>query len=155
MIVEQTRHYKNRIKYNPINNSFTETNQLSLFYERECPYPYGWIKESGSPPGYHKDVILISEAEHGLGDQIEIKLIGIFKRADGDHKLVAVSSSSLLDDLSQLSEMELSYLTRLYPQIDEGEGWFGCDAIHNSDSVEANSEEDITTESVKETGCDG
>lgn len=133
MIIEQTRHYKNRIEYNPTNNSFTETNQLSLFYARECPYPYGWIKESGSPPGYHEDVILISELEHGLGDQLEIKLIGIFKRTDGDHKLVAVPIDSEVEDLFQLSELALNYLKRLYPRIDEGEGWFGREAIHKSD----------------------
>lgn len=129
MIIEQTKNYKHRIQYNPVNNSFTETDRLSLFFERECPYPYGWIEESGTPPAYHKDVILVSEVEYGLGDRLEIKLIGVFKRADGDHKWVAVPSHSTVVDLFQLSEIELNHLKKLYPSISEGEGWFGSDSV--------------------------
>ncbi|MDH8679747.1 hypothetical protein QE109_16430 [Fusibacter bizertensis] len=129
MIIEQTKNYQHRIKYNPASNSFTETDRLSLFFERGCPYPYGWIEESGTPPEYHKDVILVSDLEYELGDRLEVKLIGIFKRADGDHKWVAVPTHRTVDDLFQLSEEELNHLNKLYPSIGEGEGWFGILSI--------------------------
>lgn len=59
MIVEQTHSYPMRMEYNPATNQFTETGYKSLQYERGFTKPYGWIKESGTPPspplGLHSD----------------------------------------------------------------------------------------------------
>ncbi|HAS72933.1 MAG TPA: hypothetical protein DCS67_02180, partial [Clostridiales bacterium UBA8960] len=102
MIVEQTKAYKNRIKYDDINNRFYETEFLSLFHARNCPYPYGWVAETGTPPNFHLDVILVSDQTYELGERVSIKLIGVFKRADDDHKLVAVPFESQFADISEL-----------------------------------------------------
>lgn len=53
MIVEQTHNYPMRMEYNPATNQFTETGYKSLQYERGFTKPYGWIKESGTPPSPH------------------------------------------------------------------------------------------------------
>jgi len=60
-----------------------------------------------------------------LGDEIEVKVIGVFKRADFDHKYIVVEVNRAIDDFSQLSEEEKNELNRLYPRVGEGEGWFG------------------------------
>lgn len=90
IIIEQTQEYKNRMKFDPINNSFNETGYESLFFVRNFQYPYGWIKESGTPPESHLDVILLSPGKYNLGDEVAIKIIGCFVRKDGDNKLISV-----------------------------------------------------------------
>ena len=89
--------------------------------------PYGWIKESGTPPFPHWDCILMTDTECNLGDEVEIKVIGVFKRTDFDHKYVVVESSRDIQDISELMEDEMDELKKLYPRISEGEGWFGKD----------------------------
>jgi len=125
MIIEQTKKYQKRIVYNPKTNTFCESKYDSLFYARSLIYPYGWIKESGTPPQPHWDVILISNDDYELGDEVEINVIGVFIRNVGDHKYVAVTSKSKILDLFSLPKIEIDNLKRLYPKIDNGEGWFG------------------------------
>jgi len=127
MIVEQTYKYPMRMKYNPEINSFTETKYKSLQYERDFTKPYGWIKESGTPPFPHWDCILMTDKEYDIGDELEIKVIGVFKRADFDHKYVVVEANRNIDDLWGLMESEMDELNKLYPRIGKGEGWFGKD----------------------------
>ncbi|WP_395151355.1 inorganic diphosphatase [uncultured Allofournierella sp.] len=125
MIVEQTHSYPMRMEYNPATNQFTETGYKSLKYERGFTKPYGWIKESGTPPSPHWDCILMTEREVELGDQLPIRVIGVFKRADLDHKYVAVEAARDIQDISQLTPQEQAELNKLYPHIGPGEGWFG------------------------------
>lgn len=127
MIIEQTKSYQKRIKYDSTTHIFYQTADDSLFYARNCPYPYGWIKESGTPPEKHLDVILISEEHFLLGDEVGVKIIGVFKRNDGDHKLIGVKADHVINDFHELSDLESAHLFRLYPNLAEGEGWFGCD----------------------------
>ena len=101
MIVEQMPQYPKRMIYNSENHSFVESDRDSLLFVREIPYPYGWIKESGTPPGPHCDRILVSQAGYTLGDEIAIKIIGVFQRADGDHKYVVVKSDCAAENLAE------------------------------------------------------
>lgn len=125
MIVEQTYKYPMRMEYNPETGGFTEREHKSLSYERNFTKPYGWIKESGTPPFPHWDCILMTEKEYDLGDEVEIKIIGVFKRSDFDHKYVAVETVRNIEDITELAEAEWDELHRLYPRVREGEGWFG------------------------------
>ena len=127
MIVEQTYKYPMRMIYNSETGKFTESEYKSLQYVRNFTKPYGWIKESGMPPLPHWDCILMSEKEYKLGDEIEIKVIGVFKRLDFDHKCVVVEATRDIEDISELMETEKEELSRLYPRVAEGEGWFGKD----------------------------
>jgi len=126
MIIEQTIRYPFRMEYNPDSETFHETSYRSLFHDKECPYPYGWIRESGTPPQRHLDVILVSDEAYELGNSLAVMVIGVFKRADGDHKLVAVPLGSELKDFKELSVQQHENLKRLYPSVDVGEGWFGA-----------------------------
>lgn len=123
--IEQTYHYPNRIKYIAETDSFIEKDVKSIFYARNVRQPYGWIKESGTPPCEHLDVIVMTDKEYELGDEDRIKIIGVFKRNDGDHKLVGVLEDRDINDFSELTEAEKEDMHRLYPREDAGEGWFG------------------------------
>lgn len=126
IIIEQTKAYKKRLKYNPTNHTFVETDFDSLMYIRNFPYPYGWIKETGSPPQSHLDVFLISDEDYELGVEKAIKLIGVFIRDDGDHKLISVlEENKKVKDLSDLTIDELNKLHNLYPEVSKNEGWYG------------------------------
>lgn len=125
MIIEQTYKYPMRMKYHPETGEFTETEYKSLQYERNFTKPYGWIKESGTPPFPHWDCILMTDKEYDLGDEVEIKVIGVFQRADFDHKYVVAEVAREIDDITELTEAERNELNKLYPRVGEGEGWFG------------------------------
>ncbi len=127
IIIEQTNDYPRRMKYDPESDSFHETEYGSLAYARGVTFPYGWLKESGTPPDEHLDVILVTRKQLQLGDELPVRVIGVFKRYDHDHKLVAVPVERDEVELSQLTEGEQDELYRLYPKVDEtaGEGWFG------------------------------
>lgn len=125
MIVEQTKKNPFRMIYDPVRRSFAESRYPSLMHQRNFTKPYGWIRESGTPPGAHWDCILMTDREYALGDAVEIKVIGLFKRKDLDHKYIAVEAARPIDDFSQLTAEEKEELGRLYPRADAGEGWFG------------------------------
>ena len=125
MIVEQTYKYPMRMCYQPETGTFCAREYKSLQYERHFTKPYGWIKESGTPPKPHWDCILMSDNAVELGDEVEVKVIGVFKRADLDHKYIVVEVSRSIADFSELSEEEKEELHRLYPRVGEGEGWLG------------------------------
>ena len=127
MIVEQTRDHPMRMEYDPQTGEFHETEYRSLAAARGFTRPYGWIKESGTPPGPHWDCILLSDGDFALGDEVEIRVIGVFQRADGDHKFIVVEHSREISDLSEITNGERDELNRLYPKICDGEGWFGAE----------------------------
>lgn len=124
-IIEQTYEYKKRMQYQSDKKTFVESDYISIFYERGFPYPYGWLKESGTPPEPHWDVLIMTERSVELGDEISVKIVGVFMRNDGDHKFVAVEESREINDLYDLSPKEMKDLQQLYPRIGAGEGWFG------------------------------
>lgn len=123
--IEQTYHEPNRMKYIAQTDSFVEKNVKSLAYVRNVRQPYGWIKESGTPPCEHLDVYVMTDKEYRLGDEDRVKIIGVFKRNDGDNKLVGVLEDREVEDFSELTEAEKADMHRLYPIEDPGEGWFG------------------------------
>ena len=125
MVIEQTKNYQKRMVYDPVTHTFSESLYDSLLYARNISLPYGWIKESGTPPKPHRDVILMSYDDYELGDVVVINIIGVFLRQDGDYKYVAVKANSVIDDLFDLPQSEIEELKRLYPDIDQDEGWYG------------------------------
>ena len=123
--IEQTAAYRKRMRYMPNTDTFEEKDCDSLSFIRNVPLPSGWIKESGTPPCEHLDVIVMTDEKCELGDEIPVRVIGMFCRADGDNKLVAVPESRPETDFSELPEKETDDLHRLYPKLGKGEGWFG------------------------------
>lgn len=124
-VIEQTSNYRKRMKYIPESNSFVETEYDCLMYLRNVKQPYGWIKESGTPPEKHLDIYIMSDREFTLGEEVEAEIIGVFFRTDGDHKFVGVLNDREITDFSQLEESEKEDLKRLYGGKYSGEGWYG------------------------------
>lgn len=123
--IEQTIAYPKRMKYLRETDSFTEKEYDSLSFVRNVPEPYGWIVESGTPPERHLDVIVMSDKDYALGDTENVRVVGVFRRNDGDHKLVAVPVDRDVYDFTELTDAEKADMHRLYPLEDPGEGWFG------------------------------
>ena len=125
--IEQTYAYSKRIKYIAVSDSFIEKDCDSLSYVRNVKQPYGWLRESGTPPCEHLDVIIMTDKEFALGETVKVKIIGVFCRSDGDYKLVGVLTDRNINDFSELSEEEKEDMHRLYPRADKekGEGWYG------------------------------
>ncbi|MCL2603112.1 MAG: inorganic diphosphatase [Defluviitaleaceae bacterium] len=128
IVVEQTKDYKKRMIYDPNTNTFNEAEHDCMFLYRGFTHPYGWLRGSGTPPGEHLDVFLLSGGECFPGDELPVRVVGVFRKKDGDHKLIGISPEREEMDFSQLPECEINDLHMLYPFVDEGEGWFGADA---------------------------
>lgn len=125
IVVEQTKEYPMRMRYDPQTGRFEQTPQRSLAAERNFTKPYGWIMESGTPPEPHWDCILMSDGRFDLGDVVAVRVIGVFKRNDLDHKYIAIEENRQIVDIDELPQAELEELHRLYPRVRDGEGWFG------------------------------
>lgn len=67
----------------------------------------------------------MTDKEYELGEEDRIKIIGVFRRNDGDHKLVGALEDRNIYDFSELTETEKEDMHRLYPKERAGEGWFG------------------------------
>lgn len=81
--IEQTYAYPKRIKYIAETDSFIEKECDSISYVRGVRQPCGWIKESGTSPEPHLDVIVMTDSEYRLGDEVRVKIVGVFRRNDG------------------------------------------------------------------------
>lgn len=124
--IEQTNDYPKRMKYIPETDSFVEKDCDSLSYHRGVyQYPYGWMMESGTPPSPHLDVMILTDKHYELGDIAKVRIIGVFVRNDGDHKLMSVLEDRDITEFEQLTEEEKDNLFKLYPYVHDGEGWFG------------------------------
>lgn len=130
-IIEQTKDYEKRIVYDPATNAFFESEYDCIFRQRGFAYPYGWLKGSGTPPEEHLDIFLLCHDACALGDELPVKVVGVFKRNDGDHKLVGICPEREETDFSELPAHEKNDLLKLYPRIDAGEGWFGRDVARD------------------------
>lgn len=123
--IEQTNDYPKRMKYIPKTDSFVEKDCDSLSYHRGVyQYPYGWMMESGTPPSPHLDVMILTDKHYELGDVAKVRIIGVFVRNDGDHKLMSVLKDRDITEFEQLTEEEKDNLFKLYPYVHDGEGWF-------------------------------
>ena len=126
--IEQTNDYPKRMKYIPETDSFVEKDCDSLSYVRNVyQYPYGWMMESGTPPSPHLDVMILTDKHYELGDVAKVRIIGVFVRNDGDHKLMSVLEDRDITEFEQLTEEEKDNLFKLYPYVHDGEGWFGSE----------------------------
>ena len=131
VIIEQPRHEPYRFSYDPIQNVFSRTTYKSLFYVRGFSGVYGWIGGTGTPPGLHYDVLLLTEQNPQPGNVLLGYLCGVFYRRDGDHKFVAMDadwrSKVAQADLTSLSKEAFDELMNLYPEVGENEGWYGAE----------------------------
>ncbi len=127
IVIEQPRVEPWRLKFNDQTGAFHRTPHRSLLHHRGFPGHYGWISGTGTPPGLHYDVFVLDELPAQPGDTREGFILGLFLRADGDHKFVADARPAQQRgrDLFLLPPDEQQHIFRLYPRVDAGEGWLG------------------------------
>ncbi len=123
MVVEQLSSQEFRMQYDEKHDRFIQTQYRALGHIRGFVGIYGWLVGFGSPPQPHLDVMAPTTRSYINGDIVKIRVIGCFKRNDGDNKFVAVESDRQEQTLADLPEAELSMLKKIYPRVDEGERW--------------------------------
>lgn len=131
VVVEQPRDEPIRLAYDPATQRFDPTAYKSLTHHRGFRGVYGWIGGSGTPPQPHFDVLLLTDQKPQPGEILEGYICGVFLRRDDDFKFVALDvdlgHTVSLPDLSALDDETYKNLMDLYPEIGEGEGWFGAE----------------------------
>jgi inorganic pyrophosphatase len=131
VIVEQPRNEPNRFSYDPVSQTFSRSSHKSLIYDRGFSGVYGWIGGTGVPPAPHHDVLLFTNQFPAPGEILLGHICGVFLRQDNDHKFVAadddIRRNMTTADLASLDKAFYDELLRLYPRVDEGEGWFGAE----------------------------
>lgn len=132
VVVEQPAGEPCRLKYDPEQGVFLPTTRRSLFHARGFSGTYGWVGGLGMPPAPHQDVLLVTRRQTCPGEVLLGRTCGLFLRADGDHKLVALDEALVLagtePDLAALAPGDYQELIRLYQRLDPGEGWYGAAA---------------------------
>lgn len=131
VVVEQPRNEIHCFVFDPVSETFQRSTVKSLLYVRGFSGVYGWIGGSGVPPELHHDVLLFTRQFPSCGDILLGYICGVFLRQDDDHKFVAVDEEirqgMAVADLASLDFAHHDELLRLYPRVDEGEGWYGLD----------------------------
>jgi len=67
------------------------------------PVHYGYIESTiNKEEGDEVDVIIFSSRSYKTGDTLDVEIIGLLTRQDGDHKLVAADESSKITDFRNI-----------------------------------------------------
>ena len=131
VVVEQVPEVPYRFAYDAVKRVFCRTDRSSLIHLRGFSGLYGWIGGTGSPPGPHFDVLLFTDERPRLGDILPGHICGMYRRADGDHKFVAVAPAQRHKmagaDLQHLDECQREELTGFYAHPRDSEAWLGGD----------------------------
>lgn len=131
VVVEQPRGERFRVEFSPSTGIFSRSESLSLLCARGFTGLYGWIGGTGAPPGSHHDVMVLSQSDAQSGDILEARICGMFKRADGDNKFVAIGLDIPAQgepDLFQLPKALQDEVYAVYLELGDGEAWLGGDA---------------------------
>ena len=123
MIVEQLGSQEFRMRYDDKRNVFVPTSDKYLGHTRGFEGIYGWIVGYGTPPARHLDVMVPTAGTYSPGDEVAIRIVGCFKRADGDNKFIGVERGRPETTLSELPGPELTMLRAQYPDVRENEAW--------------------------------
>lgn len=75
--------------------------------EGKMPVCYGFLKNIiNKIEGDEVDLLIFSSKEYKTRDEINVELLGMIEREDGDHKVVAKDSSVLISNLKEIDTSE-------------------------------------------------
>ena len=122
--------------YMPNTYTFEEKDCDSLSNIRNVPFPSGWIKESGTPPCSHLDVIVVTDEPCELG-----------VKPDCMDDAVAIAESYVKSGKSEDINSALSAVVKKYPDMkaDVGDSKVGAGS---SDKEKSPTTADLITHSV-------
>lgn len=117
-----------RLIYSEDDNIFLVEKFNNIFMKDKLErYVYGWILGCGSPPNKHLDVLMITNKQYNLGDKLTGKVIGVFYRIDGDHKIVCLEQDDNINDITELSNNDKELLKNLYSGKYYGDAWLNSE----------------------------
>ncbi len=71
------------------------------------PVAYGYIKGAiNKVEKDNVDVLVFSDKTYKTGDTVEVKVIGLLNREDGDHKIIAIDDSVSYKDFLEITQSE-------------------------------------------------
>lgn len=120
VVVEQPPGEERRLAFDPLRGVFVPTGQRSLAHVRGFTGAYGWIGGLGTPPGRHADALLLTRRRCAPGDVVPATVAGLFRRTDGDHKVLGVDVALPISPAAAFATEEVRCL---YPDVEPGEGW--------------------------------
>lgn len=94
---------------------------------RVPPEHYGCVPHTRSADGEPLDVLLLQDgAARRPGDRVQARVVGVLRRQDEDHKLVAVDPShSPVTDVMEIEAERLERMWRWFRRQHVLLGWFG------------------------------
>lgn len=79
------------------------------------PAHYGYIENAiNKEEGDEVDVIIFSSQPCNTGDTLDVEIIGMLTRKDGDHKLIATDESSGVKDFEDILPEERNLILRYF-----------------------------------------
>jgi inorganic pyrophosphatase len=90
------------------------------------PIDYGFIKDSvNKDESDNVDVIILSNNKYETGDEVGVNTLGILKRDDNDHKIIAIDDTMPYKDFREVPEDErrliLDYFAFRHKEITVGD----------------------------------
>lgn len=79
------------------------------------PVHYGYIKNTVNKKEKDEvDVIIFSSKMYSTGDTLDVEIIGMLTRKDGDHKIIAVSESPEIKDFEDILQEERDLILKYF-----------------------------------------
>lgn len=79
------------------------------------PVHYGYIENTVNKKEKDEvDVIIFSSKMYSTGDTLDVEIIGMLTRKDGDHKIIAVSESPEIKDFEDILQEERDLILKYF-----------------------------------------
>lgn len=79
------------------------------------PVTYGYIENAVNKTELDNvDVIIFSNKHHKTGDEIDVEIIGLFNREDGDHKVIAIDESVSYKEFLEVPAVERNLILNYF-----------------------------------------
>ncbi len=86
---------------------FGSIQELIRVNEGKMPVCYGFLKNIiNKSEGDEVDLLIFSKGEYKTGDEVEVELLGLIEREDGDHKVVAKDGSVSFSKIEDIGSLE-------------------------------------------------
>ncbi len=111
-VIEMVKGENRRIHMSYDNSGFIDLGPIKEqipINEGIMPIDYGYMVGTLNKDEKEKDAIdaiIFSTKQHKTGDEIDVEIIGVLIREDGDHKLIATDDSVIMNDFSEVPEQE-------------------------------------------------
>lgn len=74
--------------------------------EGKMPVCYGYLKDSINPIEKDEaDVLIFSETQYKTGDEVNVEIIGLLEREDGDHKVIGRDATLNINNSKGIDEI--------------------------------------------------